>query len=374
VKIPFNKVFRAPSEGAAVCAYLSGQDPGVGGDAYQACVELLRSHVGVEHMLLTGSCTQALELAALALNIQPGDEVIVPTYTFPSTANAFALFGAKILFADSLPYSPHVDPNDIIKKLSSRTKAVVVMHYGGIACDVSALLPLLEAKGIVLVEDAAHALGATYDDKPLGTFGSFGAFSFHSTKNLSCEQGGALLFPGRYGQRIENISSKGTNQLAAKRHEVPFYEWVELGSASRISEVHAILLANRLPHLARITEDRCRLWERYLKNLQALATSVGLQLPRVPTGAKHNAHVFFMITRGASEASQLTSHLAGQGIEAFSHYVPLHTSAFGRRIHSAELLPHAERISGSLVRLPLWHGLTDNDVDAVCGEIESFYR
>lgn len=342
-------------------------------DAVERSAQLIVDQLGTGPILLTGSCTHALELSALMANIQSGDEVIVPSYTFPSTANAFALRGAQVVFADCRHDSPHISAAEIARCLSPRTKAVVVMHYGGVACDLSEIQTVIEGRGIVLIEDAAHAVGAHYHGKPLGTFGRYGTFSFHSTKNLSCEHGGALLYPPEQDRLVEVLSSKGTNQLAARRAEVEFYEWVELGTASRMSGLHAALLLARLPHLAEITGRRLRIWRRYFESLTPLAGRGDVTLPRLPEGVQHNAHIFFITTRSPEDAAGLVRSLADRGIQAAFHYQPLHTSSFGRSVHSGESLPQAERYGRCLVRLPLWDGLTESEVDTVSSAVRSFF-
>ena len=371
--LAFSNVFSSPEDLDAVASCLTSNSSDVEDLAYNACAESLRRLLRRESVLLTGSCTQALEVSALLLNLTPGDEVIVPSFTFPSTANAFALRGANILFADSLPDSPNIAPHEIARLLSPRTKAVVGVHYGGIACNILEILDLIKDSKISLVEDAAHTLGASYRGQPLGTFGSFGAFSFHHTKNISCNHGGALVFQTKDAERVEALSSKGTNQFAAKRKQVQFYEWVEIGSAMRMSGCHAAILSARLPYLIEITEHRVRLWERYYRNLAPLRDSELLAVPVVTPEAQHNAHIFFITTRTCEEAVRLLQHLTNNGIEALRHYVPLHMSKYGRRLHSGEPLPHAERFASRLIRLPLSHTLKEEDVDRVSDVIQSFF-
>lgn len=340
----------------------------------KACHEFFQTRYGFKKVLMTTSCTDALEMSAILLRIQPGDEVIIPSYTFVSTANAFALRGAKIVFADSSKDHPNVSIDSIKECISDRTKAIVVVHYGGVACEMDQLLELCNEHEISLVEDAAQAIEASYKGRPLGSFGDCATFSFHETKNVVSGEGGLLVINNEeLLKRAEIIWEKGTNRTAFFRGEVDKYSWVDLGSSLLPSELISAYLYGQLENVETIQTGRVRLWETYYSALQDLAISGMFTLPKIPSYATNNAHVFYIVCRNVEERNELLSHLKDKGIGAVFHYLSLHKSEFFKEKHDERELINADRFSDCLVRLPLHLHLTDADVAYIVDCIKDFY-
>lgn len=340
----------------------------------KACHEFFQTRYGFKKVLMTTSCTDALEMSAILLRIQPGDEVIIPSYTFVSTANAFALRGAKIVFADSSKDHPNVSIDSIKECISDRTKAVVVVHYGGVACEMDQLLELCSEHEISLVEDAAQAIEASYKGRPLGSFGDCATFSFHETKNVVSGEGGLLVINNEeLLKRAEIIWEKGTNRTAFFRGEVDKYSWVDLGSSFLPSELISAYLYGQLENVETIQTGRVRIWETYYSALQDLAISGMFTLPKIPSYATNNAHVFYIVCRNVEERNELLSHLKDKGIGAVFHYLSLHKSEFFKEKHDERELINADRFSDCLVRLPLHLHLTDADVAYIVDCIKDFY-
>jgi dTDP-4-amino-4,6-dideoxygalactose transaminase len=340
----------------------------------KACHEFFQTRYGFKKVLMTTSCTDALEMSAILLRIQPGDEVIIPSYTFVSTANAFALRGAKIVFADSSKDHPNVSIDSIKECISDRTKAIVVVHYGGVACEMDQLLELCNEHEISLVEDAAQAIEASYKGRPLGSFGDCATFSFHETKNVVSGEGGLLVINNEeLLKRAEIIWEKGTNRTAFFRGEVDKYSWVDLGSSFLPSELISAYLYGQLENVETIQTGRVRIWETYYSALQDLAISGMFTLPKIPSYATNNAHVFYIVCRNVEERNELLSHLKDKGIGAVFHYLSLHKSEFFKEKHDERELINADRFSDCLVRLPLHLHLTDADVAYIVDCIKDFY-
>ena len=340
----------------------------------KACHEFFQTRYGFKKVLMTTSCTDALEMSAILLRIQPGDEVIIPSYTFVSTANAFALRGAKIVFADSSKDHPNVSIDSIKECISDRTKAIVVVHYGGVACEMDQLLELCNEHEISLVEDAAQAIEASYKGRPLGSFGDCATFSFHETKNVVSGEGGLLVINNEeLLKRAEIIWEKGTNRTAFFRGEVDKYSWVDLGSSFLPSELISAYLYGQLQNIETIQTGRVRIWETYYSALQDLAISGMFTLPKIPSYATNNAHVFYIVCRNVEERNELLSHLKDKGIGAVFHYLSLHKSEFFKEKHDERELINADRFSDCLVRLPLHLHLTDADVAYIVDCIKDFY-
>ena len=340
----------------------------------KACHEFFQTRYGFKKVLMTTSCTDALEMSAILLRIQPGDEVIIPSYTFVSTANAFALRGAKIVFADSSKDHPNVSNDSIKECISDRTKAIVVVHYGGVACEMDQLLELCNEHEISLVEDAAQAIEASYKGRPLGSFGDCATFSFHETKNVVSGEGGLLVINNEeLLKRAEIIWEKGTNRTAFFRGEVDKYSWVDLGSSFLPSELISAYLYGQLENIETIQTGRVRIWETYYSALQDLAISGMFTLPKIPSYATNNAHVFYIVCRNVEERNELLSHLKDKGIGAVFHYLSLHKSEFFKEKHDERELINADRFSDCLVRLPLHLHLTDADVAYIVDCIKDFY-
>lgn len=375
MKIPFNKPHFTGREAyhlseAAILGHLAGN-----GRYTQLCQGFLEERYGFRKALLTTSCTDALELAALILGIVPGDEVIMPSYTFVSTANAFALRGAKIVFADSNPLNPNIDAGTLAGLINEKTRAIVAVHYGGIACDMQAIMALATKHRLFVVEDAAQCVDAFYNDLPLGSFGHLAAFSFHETKNITSGEGGMLVVnDASLIERAEIAREKGTNRTAFSRGEVEKYEWVSLGSSFLPNELTAAFLYGQLEHLDIIQQNRMEIWQRYRNLLSPLEEKGYIGLPYVPDYAAHNAHLFYITTGSQAERDHLLNHLTGLGIHAVFHYLSLHSSPYFSNKHDGRELPYAGRYASTLIRLPLFFGLDENETGYIVAGIKSFFE
>jgi dTDP-4-amino-4,6-dideoxygalactose transaminase len=337
---------------------------------------LIQDMTGCKKVLLTPSCTAALEMAGLLLDLQPGDEVIMPSYTFVSTANAFALRRAKIIFVDVSPGTMNIDPECIARAITSKTKAIVPVHYAGVACDMSKIMALAEKHNLFVVEDAAQAIGSYYLDKPLGTIGHLGTFSFHETKNItSGGEGGALLINDlTMLKRAEIIREKGTNRSLFFRGSVDKYSWVDIGSSYLPSEIQAAFLYGQLLLIHNVKSNRVASWDKYAKELAELALQGHIELPTLPDYATNNGHMFYLKCSDLEERTALITHLRQAEIGAVFHYVPLHSSKaglqFGEFIGDDKVTTsHSER----LLRLPLFYGITASELSRVVDKVKSFY-
>jgi dTDP-4-amino-4,6-dideoxygalactose transaminase len=357
--IPFNRPQLAGNEHQYVDrALISGKLSG-NGEFGQRCARALERRLGSPRVLMTPSCTAALEMAALLLELDPGDEVIVPSFTFVSTANAFALRGAVPVFVDVSPQTLNIEPEAIRAAITERTKAIVVVHYGGVACDMEAIMALADERGIAVVEDAAHALPASLEGRPLGSIGQLSTFSFHETKNVQCGEGGALVVNDEaLVARAEVLQEKGTDRASFFRGEIDKYTWRDLGSSYLLSEVAAAFLWAQLERLEEITDRRLEIWHRYHEALAPLEGSGLLRRPVVPPGCEHSGHLYYVLLPQAAMRQQLIEALAEEGVSAVFHYVPLHASPAGRRLGRASGdLGVTVDASERLLRLPLWSGL-----------------
>lgn len=332
---------------------------------------LLDGPVGLE---LTSSCTHALEAAATALDLGADDEVIVPAFSFPSAANPFVMRGARLRFADCDPATGNLTAEEIARCASERTRAVVCMHYGGIACEMDRIVALCDDAGWVLIEDAAHALFGTWERRPLGRFGTFGAFSFHRTKNISCHDGGALVLnDAAFTDAVAVALDKGTNRVAFERGEVDSYEWCGPGSAWRLADPLVAILEDQLAHREAIQVARHRMWDAYRTGLADWARTVGARTPHVPAGAEHPAHLFWVLLPDHLGRRDLVEHCAAAGIEVARHFGSLPASTFGSQLADPrDECPVAGRFASQLVRLPLHPGLSGADVDHVIDVVASF--
>lgn len=324
--------------------------------------------------VLTSSCTHALELAALLLDIQSGDEVIVPAYTYVSTAAAFDRAGARVVFCDSAPDSPNIDLGHLESLINPATKAVVIVHYGGACTDMDSLLAIVRQHQLILIEDAAHALGANYNGRPLGAFGDFSAFSFHETKNLSCGQGGALLINNpAFAARARTLRDCGTNRHDFETGIADAYTWVDTGSVFNLSELNCAYLAPQLDMLEKITEKRRQLWNEYYNQLLPLQARGLLRLPVIHPLCRHNAHIFYIVLSSQAERNALIACMKEQDIAAAFHYSPLHLSPYYLKNHAAVSLPMAERFAACLLRLPLYYDLEPEQQDRVIRSLYDFF-
>ena len=372
---PFNKPHLTGKELDYIGEVLQGGKLCGDGSFTKRAQRRLEELLGSGRAFLTTSCTDALEAAALLSDLQPGDEVIVPSYTFVSTANAFALRGAAIRFADSLTTNPNVDPDSVADLITPRTRVLVPVHYAGVACDMDALAALAAKHDLLIVEDAAQAICSSYNGKPLGTFGQFAAFSFHETKNVISGEGGALhINDAGYVRRAEIVREKGTDRSAFFRGEVDKYGWVSLGSSYLPSEIIAAFLLAQLESVEEIQARRLRVWNIYREMLQDLEHNGLVQLPTLPNYATNNAHMFYVVCDSLATRSALIQHLKGAGIMAVFHYQALHASDYYSPRYSGEALPNADRYSDCLVRLPLYADLPSTEAERIAESVRAFFR
>ena len=362
-RIPFNKPCLTGDEMRYVAeAIRIGHSAGDGGFT-KRCQALLERELGVHRALLTTSCTHALEMAALLLDIQPGDEVIAPSFTFVSTVNAFALRGARPVFADIRPDTLNLDETAIERHIGPRTRAIVPVHYAGVGCEMDTILEIAARHGLAVVEDNAHGLFAKYRGRPLGTLGPLATLSFHETKNFICGEGGALLINDpRYVERAEIIREKGTDRSRFFRGQVDKYTWVDVGSSYVPSDILAAFLLAQLEARAEVEAKRRRVWERYDAHLRPWAQEHGVQLPIVPPGCDQSHHMFYMLLSSLDRRDALIAHLKRRGILSVFHYVPLHLSGMGARFGGRPGdCPVTESVSDRLLRLPFYNDLSEDD-------------
>jgi len=338
------------------------------------CHALLEEALGVPKVLLTTSCTDALEMTALLLNIQPGDEVIVPSFTFVSTANAFVLHGAKPVFVDIRPDTLNMDETQLERLITPRTKAVLPVHYAGVGCEMETIGEIANRHNVAIVEDNAHGLFGKYQGRYLGTFGKFATQSFHETKNFICGEGGALLINDpQYIERAEVIREKGTNRSRFFRGQVDKYSWVDIGSSFLPSDILAAFLYAQLEARYEIQAKRQQIWEYYHTHLQEWAQDSGVQLPTIPTHCEQSYHMFYLLLPSLEDRQALIDHLKEHGILSVFHYLPLHLSDMGRKFGGKEGdCPITERVSDRLLRLPFYNGLTEADQARVVETIKQF--
>jgi dTDP-4-amino-4,6-dideoxygalactose transaminase len=370
--IPFNKPYVNDAGRKYVAEALSSVNHSGDGPFTRRCHALLESLLGVPKVLLSTSCTHALEMSALLLHLQPNDEVIVPSFTFSSTANAFALRGARIVFADIRRDTLNLDEHQVESLITDRTKAIVVVHYAGVGCEMDVLLKIAKRHGIAVVEDNAHGLFGKYRGRCLGTFGSLATQSFHETKNFSCGEGGTLIInEPKFIEEAEVIREKGTNRSRFFRGEIDKYSWVDLGSSYLPSDILAALLLSQLEAREEIQSKRQRIWENYYAGLGPWAEQRGIGLPFVPTHCDQAYHMFYILLPSLEARQALIGHLRSNGILAVFHYLPLHLSEYARRWGGREGdCPVTEDVSARLLRLPFFFSLTETEqqriIDSVC--------
>lgn len=372
--IPFNKPYLSGSELEYIAdAVRSGKISGDG--VYtKKCHRFFAERYNFKKCLLTTSCTDALEMAAILLDIKPGDEVIMPSYTFVSTANAFVLHGATVVFADCCADNPNMDVTAVEKLITPNTKAIVAMHYAGVACHMDELMALAAKHKLLVVEDAALSIDSYYKGQPLGSIGHLSAFSFHETKNIIAGEGGMLVINDeRFNERAEIIREKGTNRSRFFRGEVDKYNWVDVGSSFLPSDLLAAFLYAQLESIDRIQQRRKQIWTYYNTNLQHLQQQGFVKLPVIPDYATNNAHMFYMVTRNANERAGLIDALKQQGILAIFHYLSLHNSPYYTQSKPAPHLPNAEMFTDCLVRLPLYYELTEPQQQLIVSIINNYY-
>ncbi len=353
---------------------LDGHTSG-GGPFMRRCEELLQEQTGASRVLLTTSCTAALEMACLLADLQPGDEVIMPSFTFVSTANAVMLRGARPVFVDIRPDTKNLDETLIEAAITPRTRAILPVHYAGVACQMDAIMELARRHDLTVIEDAAQALGARYRGRALGTIGHLGAFSFHETKNISCGEGGALVLGGdEHLERAEILREKGTNRAQFFRGQVDKYTWVDVGSSYISSDLLAAYLYGQLQEAEGITAKRKLIYEGYAAGLAGLAAAGRLELPVIPEQCTPNYHMFPILLADEPTRADLIRHLQARSILAVFHYVPLHTSPMGRKLgYQAGQLPVTESVSERLLRLPFYFELSEADQHKVVTAIRDFF-
>ena len=366
-RVPFNRPLVLGDEANYVVqAFAQGHLAG-DGPFTRRCHALVEDALAVPKALLTTSCTHALEMSALLLDVKPGDEVIVPSFTFVSSANAFVLRGARPIFIDIRPDTLNLDESQLERMITPRTRAIVVVHYAGIRCAMDAILAIASARGIPVVEDNAHGLFARYNGRFLGTFGALATQSFHETKNFTCGEGGMLLVnDSDLIERAEVVREKGTNRSRFFRGQVDKYSWVDVGSSYLPSDILAACLFAQLEARARVQQERARIWNRYCALLNNWAAAKGVGLPTVPVECEQAYHLFYLLLPSLQQRQDFIAHLKARGVASAFHYVPLHLSEMGRRWGYKEGdLPVTERVGDTLVRLPFYYGITREQQEVV---------
>lgn len=346
------------------------------GEFTKKCSNWIEANTGISKALLTTSCTHAIEMAALLSDIKPGDEVIMPSYTFVSTADAFVLRGAKVVFVDIRPDTMNIDENLIEEAITDKTKAIVPVHYAGVSCEMDTIMDIARRHNLLVIEDAAQGVKSSYKGRALGSIGDFGCFSFHETKNYSMGEGGAILIKNEdMIEPAEIIREKGTNRSKFFRGQIDKYTWVDAGSSYLPSELNAAYLYAELEEADKIFDDRMNSWNRYDALLADLRETGKIDTPFIPEECMHNAHMYYIKAQNLEERTKLIDFLKSKGILAVFHYVPLHSAPAGRkygRFNGEDRYTTKE--SERLVRLPLYYGLTEEDCSLVCEAIHEFYR
>lgn len=374
--IPFNKPPYTGNEDQYVLAAMRSPKISGDGDFSKQCQAWFEEKVGCKKALLTPSCTHALEMAALLIDVQAGDEIIMPSYTFVSTANAFVLRGAKIVFVDIRPDTMNIDERLIEAAITSKTKAIVPVHYAGVACEMDAIMDIASRYKLFVIEDAAQGMMATYKGRPLGSIGHMGAFSFHETKNYTSGGEGGLLIINdeRFINRAEIIREKGTNRSQFFRGMVDKYSWVDIGSSYLPCDIQAAFLWGQLEKSEEINQSRLQLWVAYYEALFPLVVNGKIEMPVIPEGCVHNAHMFFLKVNGLSERTALLEHLKERGVYGVFHYVPLHSAIAGpkfSRFHGEDR--YTTKDSERLIRLPIWYGMQEREREQVIDSVLEFF-
>jgi dTDP-4-amino-4,6-dideoxygalactose transaminase len=374
--IPFNKPQIAGREFEYLQDVLRGSHLAGDGGFTKRCHKWLENETGTTKALLTHSCTAALEMSAILTELEPGDEVIMPSFTFVSTANAVVLRRALPVFVDIRPDTMNIDENKIEAAISPRTRAILVVHYAGVACEMDRILAIAKARNLIVIEDAAQGLMASYNGKALGAIGELGAVSFHETKNIVSGEGGALYVnASRFQERAEIIREKGTNRSLFLRGQIDKYTWTDIGSSYLPSELNAAVLFAQLERAGEITVDRLKTWYRYHEGFKVLEDRGRIRRPVIPKECKINGHIYYLLASSLDERASLIAKLKSIGAAAMFHYVPLHNSPAGKRYsRTSGTLAQTENLADRLVRLPLWAGMSEMDCDRVCEAINEHYR
>jgi len=374
MKIGFNKPYFTGKEFDYINDAIRRKHVSGNGYFTQKCQSYIEERYGFKKCLLTTSCTDALEMSAILIGTQSGDEIIMPSYTFASTANAFILRGAIIRFVDSRSGHPGMDESKIEEFINSNTKAIVVVHYAGVACDMDLVMELAKKHNLFVIEDAAQAIDSYYKSKPLGGIGHLGCFSFHETKNISCGEGGMLVInDDRFLERAEIIWEKGTNRAAFFRGEVDKYGWVDIGSSFLSSDINAAFLFAQLEEIENIQKKRKWVWYHYYQGLINLEKREIITLPKIPDYASNNGHMFYIICTSLTERNALINFLNKKKIHTAFHYQSLHKSPYYYKLHDGRKLPNSERLTDCLLRLPFYFDITEQQVAFVISSISDFY-
>lgn len=375
-KIPFNKPFIIGKELSNIQKAVDSGHLAGDGIFTEKCKKWMEQKFNAFKVMLTDSCSSALEMSAILCDITPGDEVILPSYTFVSTANAFVLRGARLRFIDIRPDTLNLDESLIEQAITDKTRVIVPVHYGGISCEMDTIMALAEKHGLLVVEDSAQGVNARYKDRYLGTIGHLGAYSFHETKNYICGEGGALVINDpHFVERAEIIREKGTNRSKFFRGEVDKYTWVDIGSSYLPPELTAAFLYAQLQEADKIDKKRRSIWKAYYRGLKPLEDEGLLKLPFIPEECENNAHMFYLVLPTNEERDGLIAFLGEQGIHAVFHYIPLHTSPMGVTLSDViPELPVTESIASRLLRLPCFYELSPSQIKKIIGRIYAFYR
>ncbi len=372
--ISFNKPYLTGKETEYINSVLLKRKLSGNGDFTVFCQNYFQNRYNFKKCLLTTSCTDALEMAAILCDIKPGDEVIIPSYTFVSSALAFVRQGANIIFADSSTNNPNIDVDKIEELITPRTKVIVPVHYAGIACDMDKIMSLATKYNLLVVEDAAQSIDSFYKGRPLGSIGHLSAFSFHETKNIISGEGGMLVINDeRFCKRAEIIWEKGTNRAEFFRGEVNKYGWVDTGSSFLPSEIISAFLKAQIEYIDDIQSKRIKIWEQYYQGLKILEDNNHIKLPSIPNYATNNAHMFYIVCRTLSERSDLISFLKNKNISTVFHYLSLHKSEFYKNKYKGKELINSDKYTDCLLRLPMYYELSEEDVTAVTDSIKLFY-
>lgn len=372
--IRFNIPLRLGTEKTFVLDAIESNCIGGDGNYSKKCCEWMEKNFESQKVVLTTSCSTALDMASILCNFKPGDEVILPSFTFPTTASSLAKEGVNLVFVDIRKDTLNIDERLIESAITLKTKAIMVMHYAGVSCEMNIIMDIAKKYGLFVIEDAAQGFLATYNNQALGTFGDFGTISFHETKNFTMGEGGALLIrDSKHNDEADNLKDSGTDRQGFLKGKVSAYSWVRLGSSYMPSELSASYLYGQLEFAHKVTDKRIKLWNQYYEGLLDLSSKI--DLPFIPENRKHNAHIFFIRVKDENERTELIKYLRNEGIQAVFHYVPLHSSKAGQiygRFHGEDLYTTIE--SSRLLRLPLYYELHENDVDKVISTIYNFFK
>jgi dTDP-4-amino-4,6-dideoxygalactose transaminase len=379
ISIPFNKPFVSGKELQYIQDVINSKRISGNVKYTNLCHQLLSHHFSFKKSLLTSSCTDALEMAAILVNIQPGDEVILPSYTFVSTANAFLLRGAVFKFVDSMANNPNLDASLIENLITEKTKVIVAVHYAGFSCDMDAIMSLAKKYDLFVVEDAAQAIDNYFLDRMgnkhiLGSVGNLGTYSFHETKNINCGEGGALIINDeRFFNRAEIIWEKGTNRASYFRGEVDKYNWVDIGSSYLPSELNAAFLYAQLQSLELVQKKRSTIWKKYYDSFKSFFSGSKIMLPDIPSYSTNNAHLFYLVFNSLGVRTDFIEYMKSRNIQCVFHYISLHSSPLIKLNTASSSCPNSDRFTNCLVRLPLYYDLTDEEVDYIIYSVKEFF-